>query len=86
MSGKYILKRPWQSRRGPQEELYLGYNENNHLDYITDLKKAKVMTEEECKEWLLVLANSRQIIIDVLPEEFTQNEVIEESANGQQDN
>ena len=85
MSGKYILKRPWQSRHGLQEELYLGYNENNRLDYITNIKAAKVMTEEECKEWLLVLANSKKIIIDVLPEEFN-NEEIKENTDEQQDN
>lgn len=77
-----ILKRNWQSKTGLQEELYLGYNEKNKLDYVIDLSKAKVMTEEECKEWLLALANSKQIVIDILPEEFTQNEIIKESVNG----
>lgn len=71
---KCILKRKWQSKTGLQEKLYLGYNEDNKLDYIADLPKAKVMTEEECKEWLLVLTNSKQIIIDVMPEEFIQKE------------
>ena len=81
-----ILKRKWQSKTGLQEELYLGYNENDKLDYISNLQKAKVMTEEECQEWLLVLTNSKQIVIDTLPEELIQNEITEENANEQPNN
>ena len=81
-----ILKRKWQSKTGLQEELYLGYNENDKLDYISNLQKAKVMTKEECQEWLLVLTNSKQIVIDTLPEELIQNEITEENANEQPNN
>lgn len=77
---QYILKRPWQSRHGHQEELYLGYNENNKLDCIVDLPKAKKMTQEECEEFKSILANSKVWVIDVAPEEINQ-EQIEESTN-----
>ena len=83
---KCILKRKWQSRTGLQENLYLGYDIDNKLDYISDLPKAKIMTEEECREWLLVLANSKQIIIDVMPEEFIQNKVTEKNVDEKQSN
>ena len=78
MSKNCILKRHWQSKSGVQEELYLGYNEYQHLDYIADLPQAKVMTEEECKEWLLILADSKQIVVDTIPEEIRN---IEENNN-----
>lgn len=76
MSKNYILKRKWQSRHGLQEELYLGYNANNKLDCIPDIKKAKPITEEEIQEWLLALPNSRVWIVDALPEEYLQNNPI----------
>ena len=69
-----VLKRFWQSRLGIQEELYLGYNENNKLDCITDLPKAKKMTLEECEEFKTMLLNSKVWVIDVLPEEFNQDQ------------
>ena len=85
MSNKHILKLPWQSKSGIQEDLYLGYNDNNKLDYIVDLPRAKVMTEEECKEWLLILKNSKRMVIDTLPEEFNEEETksTEENTNEQ---
>ena len=88
MEQQYILKRRWQSKTGIQEELYLGYNNSNKLDYITDLPRAKVMTKEEYNKWLLVLANSNQIVIDVLPEDFNKEEIrnIEENTNEQSTN
>ena len=36
----YILKRPWQSKSGFQEMLYLGYNDNNKIDYVPKKEQA----------------------------------------------
>ena len=81
----FILKRSWQSKSGVQEELYLGYNDNDKLDCISDLPKAKKMTEEECKEFKSMLLNSRMWVIDLLSEEFN-NEEIKETTNGTDNN
>lgn len=89
LDNNYILKRPWQSRSGDQEELYLGYNENNKLDCIPDLPKAKKMTQKECEEFKSILANSKMWIIDVVSEEESEdihNDNNEENANEQPNN
>ena len=74
-----VLKRNWQSKSGIQEELYLGYGNQDKLDCVADLPKAKKMTQEECEEFKAMLPNSKVWVIDVLPEEFNQN--IEETTN-----
>ena len=81
MSKHYILKRKWQSRHGLQEELYLGYNESDKLDCITDLPQAKKMTQEECEEFKAMLPNSKVWVIDITPEEINQEPIVEESTN-----
>jgi hypothetical protein len=65
----FILKCNWQSKTGLQEELYLGYNENNKLDCVSDLKRAKKMTQEECEDFKVILANSKAWVIDTVIEE-----------------
>lgn len=52
---KYILKRNWKSKSGYSEILYLGYNEQNHLDCVPDKEKAIKMSKEDCKGWISVL-------------------------------
>lgn len=79
MLDNYILKRPWQSKSGIQEELYLGYNSQNRLDCVSDLKKAKRMSREECEEFQAILFNSKMWVIDIISEENTSKEVIEET-------
>ena len=80
MLDNYILKRPWQSKSGIQEELYLGYNEKNKLDCVADLKAAKVITEEECEEFKSILINSKEwIIFDTIPEELLREQELEQA-------
>lgn len=88
MEQQYILKRPWRSKSGIQEELYLGYNENNRLDCISDLPKAKQMSQKECEEFKSILTNSKVWVVDVLPEDFNKEEIknIEENTNEQSTN
>ena len=69
----------WQSKIGLQEELYLGYNEDNKLDCITDRNKAKVMTYEECKEWQLILMNRNMWSIERFEEMTYESETQEEN-------
>ena len=66
---KYILKRPWQTSFGEQYILYLGYNENNHIDSILEKDRAKRMTKEECESWLLILTNRHLWSIEEIKEE-----------------
>lgn len=77
----FILKRNWQSKTGLQEVLYLGFNENNKLDCITDIKKAMTMTQEECERFKSILANSQMWIVDIMPEEINEEEIQKENAN-----
>lgn len=74
----FILKRPWQSITGIQEILYLGYNDENKIDCIPNRNKAKVMTCEECEEWLLVLANRNMWSIERFEEMTEEPEEIQE--------
>jgi hypothetical protein len=75
----FILKRMWQSKTGLREELYLGYNEDNKLDCITDRNKAKVMTYEECKEWQLILMNRNMWSIERFEEITEEPELVKEN-------
>lgn len=75
----FILKRIWQSKTGFQEELYLGYNEDNKLDCIPDRSKAKIMTYEECKEWQLILMNRHMWSIERFEEMTYESETQEEN-------
>lgn len=69
----YVLKRVWQSKSGVQEFLYLGYNDNGKMDCVANIEKAKRMTEEECEQWLLVVAGKKFWSIEKL--EDTQNDL-----------
>ena len=76
----FILKRMWKSKTGFQEDLYLGYNEFNHLDCVSDRSQAKVMTYDECKEWLLFLLGRSMWTIEKFEEMTEEPELIEENA------
>lgn len=82
---KYILKRNWQSKSGIQEELYLGYDNQDKLDCIADLPKAKKMTQEECEEFKAMLPNNKVWVIDVLPED-SHNEKDSNETNNEEIN
>lgn len=85
---KYILKRPWQSRHGVREILYLGYNESNRVICVSNKDEAIIMTKEDCEGWLLILADSKMWSIEeVEPPQELESEITEENNNGeQQDN
>lgn len=84
MKQQYILKRVWQSKTGLQEFLYLGYNNKNKIDCISNKEKAIRMTKEECEEWLLVLSGKRMWSIeeDNTPTPTLKNQQ-EEKENGE---
>ena len=74
---KCILKRIWQSQTGLRETLYLGYDEYNKLRCIPEKEKAKVMTKEECEEWLLVLSQPKAWSIEEIKEDPVENKIEE---------
>ena len=90
---KYILKRPWQPRIGLNLMLYLGYNSYDKISCVEDKSQAKIMTEEKCKSWLLIINDSKlwsmeeveplqEIESETLRE--LEEEIIEENNNGEQ--
>ena len=85
---QYILKRPWQTKTGLQEELYLGYNENNKIDCVAEKDKAIKMTKEECEDWLLIITDRRMWSIEEVVEEVIEipeeNQTVEENTDEQQ--
>lgn len=67
--------------------LYLGYNSYDKISCVEDKAKAKIMTEEECKSWLLIINDSKLWSMEeVEPPQELESEITEENNNGEQQN